>query len=114
MTQRWMRIRMSEYQDAAHVYLFEERSGRRVVGVNVELRPFDDGAMAVPTFTLTPDALVDCFPSAGNPLQILMDDLWHAGIRPRAALAGDQTVQAYKDHISDLRSIAFSALKVKT
>lgn len=43
--------------------------------------------------------------------QRLMDDLWHAGLRPAQAVAGDAVLAAKDAHIGDLRRIVFGWLE---
>ena len=40
-------------------------------------------------------------------VQSLMDDLWYAGFRPKTTRDGNEVVGAMKEHINDLRRVAF-------
>lgn len=46
------------------------------------------------------EASIDLDPGAA---QMMIDDLWRAGFRPRDAQAGDAVLQAKNDHIRDLQ-----------
>lgn len=45
--------------------------------------------------------------------QVLMDDLWNAGIRPTEGAGTAGAMRAAERHIEDLRTIAFRLLEVK-
>lgn len=45
--------------------------------------------------------------------QVLMDDLWNAGIRPTEGAGSAGAMRAAERHIEDLRTIAFRLLEVK-
>lgn len=44
--------------------------------------------------------------------QQLMDDLWHAGLRPSQARAGNDVINAKDKHLEDMRMIAFKFLEL--
>lgn len=45
--------------------------------------------------------------------QVLMDDLWNAGIRPTDGAGTAGAMRAAERHIADLRQIAFKALGIE-
>jgi hypothetical protein len=45
--------------------------------------------------------------------QVLMDDLWNAGIRPTEGAGSAGAMRAAQDHIADLRRVAFKALGIE-
>ena len=45
--------------------------------------------------------------------QILMDDLWHAGVRPTEGAGSAGAMRAAEHHIADLRRVAFKALGIE-
>ena len=44
--------------------------------------------------------------------QILMDDLWNAGLRPTEGAGSAGAMRAVESHLKDLRKIAFNRLKI--
>jgi len=44
--------------------------------------------------------------------QVLMDDLWTAGIRPTEGSGSAGSLKATQDHLEDMRKIAFNRLKI--
>jgi len=44
--------------------------------------------------------------------QVLMDDLWNAGIRPTEGAGSAGAMRAAENHIADLRRVAFKALGI--
>jgi hypothetical protein len=47
-----------------------------------------------------------------NNAQLLMDDLWEAGIRPTEGTGSAGALKATQDHLTDMRKIVFSQLKM--
>lgn len=45
--------------------------------------------------------------------QQLMDELWRCGLRPTEGVGSAGSLLATQEHLSDLRKIAFSQLKIK-
>lgn len=45
--------------------------------------------------------------------QVLMDDLWNAGIRPTEGAGSAGAMRAAERHIQDLRAVAFKALGIE-
>jgi hypothetical protein len=45
--------------------------------------------------------------------QLLMDDLWQAGLRPSEGTGSAGAFKAVQNHLSDMRKIAFKFLKVE-
>lgn len=54
----------------------------------------------------------NCFSVEYSQAQCLMDDLWRAGIRPKASAMASATLAAKDDHLNDMRMIAFNKLKI--
>lgn len=46
--------------------------------------------------------------------QTLMDELWHAGIRPTEGTGSAGSLAATERHLADMKAIAFHALKLPT
>ena len=51
-------------------------------------------------------ALRPCVTLSMESAQMLIDELWNAGLRPKYAQATDQTTAAQTKHIDDLRELA--------
>lgn len=45
--------------------------------------------------------------------QVLMDDLWNAGVRPTEGAGSAGAMRAAERHIEDLRKVAFAALGIE-
>ena len=45
--------------------------------------------------------------------QVLMDDLWNAGVRPTEGAGSAGAMRAAEKHIADLRRVAFKALGIE-
>jgi hypothetical protein len=45
--------------------------------------------------------------------QVLMDDLWNAGVRPTEGAGSAGAMRAAEHHIADLRRVAFKALGIE-
>ena len=65
--------------------------------------PENEGALNEPCALLTIEAG-----------QLLMDELWHAGIRPTQGMGSAGSLAATERHLADMRSIAFSSLNFQT
>ena len=48
-----------------------------------------------------------------NQAQVLMDDLWNAGVRPTDGAGTAGAMRAAEHHIADLRRVAFKALGIE-
>ena len=46
--------------------------------------------------------------------QVLMDDLWVAGLRPTEGAGSAGSLRATEKHLNDMRRIAFDRLKINT
>lgn len=71
--------------------------------VNVEMRKIEDGE---------PLELVPIFRLHETEAQTLMDDLWHAGIRPTEGSGSAGSMRATEKHLADMRVIAFNKLGI--
>lgn len=85
------------------VLLFENIDGKRCIGREVAFEPSAEGAHEPnPTFSLTMEQA-----------QRLIDDLWHAGLRPVAGKQSEGVTAAQARHLEDMRSIAFAKLNIE-
>lgn len=83
-------------------YLFDfDAMGRQRIVPLGEPQAFDRGSYVAPAFDLLRDSAQD-----------LMDDLWAAGIRPSGTLQGDGEPSAQRQHLADMRAIAFAKLNI--
>jgi len=72
------------------------------VGTNITMQEHDGASKTLPTVSIR-------FAEA----QLLMDDLWRAGIRPSEGEGSAGQLRATQEHLKDLRSVAFHALKME-
>lgn len=78
-------------------FLIQERIGhRRMVGTAITVQALEEGEpVAAPTFSLT-----------NGQAQLLMDDLWRAGIRPSGSDGTGGHLAAVERHLEDQRQLA--------
>jgi len=75
--------------------LFTRRDDKQWVGAPVTMEPLEDGQVpAAPTMELTPQAA-----------QVLMDDLWTAGLRPSEGTGSAGALAATQEHLKDMRKL---------
>lgn len=84
-----------------NVWVGQVIDGVRYVGDPCMFTPATPGSVAVPTFRLDRASA-----------QFLMEQLWQMGLRPRDGAGSLAHVDAMKDHLDDLRRIAFARKKV--
>lgn len=82
-----------------NVWVVEGRSDKRSVAAPLAMVPVEPGAAVPPTLRLCQDGA-----------QLLMDELWRAGVRPRDGAGALAHVDALAEHIKDLRRVAFTML----
>lgn len=73
--------------------------------VSVQMEEFNEGVCP-------PDTLTINMPEA----QILLDDLWHAGLRPSEQMRmkdNEGAIAATKKHLDDMRKIVSNKLKIE-
>lgn len=86
--------------DGVDIFIWERRGlggQEKAVAdpVTMSVVKVEDFAMLRPCVTLSMESA-----------QMLIDELWNAGLRPRYAQATDQTTAALTKHIDDLRELA--------
>ncbi len=96
-----MRARDRDFLRGIEIALFETGRDGALVSVarTVTMESCESECLIPAMCELTPDAA-----------QLLMDDLWRCGLRPTEARLGNESVQAMKEHIGDLRRMAFDVL----
>jgi len=77
------------------------RQGERVA-TNMVMETFNSAVDYGPTVRIDIDEA-----------QTLMDDLWHAGIRPTEGTGSAGSLRATEKHLADMRSIVFAKLGIK-
>lgn len=70
-------------------------------GVSVVLEVKEPGVVIDPTLRI-----------GRNEAQLLMDDLWNAGLRPTEGTGSAGSLRATEKHLDDMRKIAFSQLEM--
>lgn len=82
----------------------DENTGQRSVAQRVVMTPVERGAYVAPTMVMDDDLA-----------KRLMDALWQSGVRPSHDVTSTGQLGAMKEHIADLRRIAFAkSHQVKT
>lgn len=84
--------------DRIDVLLIHKGTGRPAFGMPVcfAAPSAEPGITPAPTFSLEPEAA-----------QQLMDELWHAGIRPTEGTGSAGSLAATERHLSDMRALVF-------
>lgn len=76
----------------------------------------DNSIIAVKELTaikLEPGSIIpDVMKITKRQAQILLDDLWHCGIRPSDGTGNTGQLAATQKHLDDMKEIAFFALKI--
>jgi hypothetical protein len=83
--------------------LFSRETGKRLKVVSYEetdLQPYQD--MGEPALRMREEEA-----------QKLLEDLWNCGLRPQGWTGSVGEVQKVENHLKDLRTIAFKALKIE-
>lgn len=72
------------------------------VATNIEMTPHQPGMMIAPFIELDIDDA-----------QTLMDDLWHAGLRPTEGSGSAGSLRATENHLKDMQKIVYKKLDIK-
>lgn len=79
---------------------------------------FEDGSVSVGELTFSPVATGAIVPPTcaleETAAQSLMDDLWACGLRPTEGRGSAGAMEATREHLQDMRKIAFNRLKIST
>lgn len=67
------------------------------VACNLSMEKVPEGQTVAPTMTITNQAA-----------QSLMDELWHAGLRPSEGSGSAGSLKATERHLEDMRTLVFS------
>ena len=90
------------WHDGIELLVREKHSdGRISVVKNLTLEAIAPGMYSGPTATVTREAA-----------QVLMDDLWHAGLRPSEGSGSAGSLRATEKHLDDMRRIVAKKLDV--
>lgn len=91
-------------RDVVEIYLFEKQqaTGRTWVARDVQLHEQEAGMFTGPAFQLR-----------NAEAQVLMDDLWRAGLRPTGGAGSAGSFRAVEKHLDDMRTIAFKTLGIE-
>ena len=81
------------------LYVIDEE--RQSIAQPVTMEPMDDAIPHQPTVSMRPENA-----------QVLMDDLWRAGLRPTDGAGTAGSMRAVENHLKDMRKIAFNKLKI--
>jgi hypothetical protein len=97
-----IRAQVSNWCDSVSI-LIEERTtdNRRSVATNITMATVKEGEMIQPSMELSKTSA-----------QLLMDDLWHAGLRPSEGSGSAGSLRATERHLSDMRKIVSKNLEV--
>jgi hypothetical protein len=94
-----VRVEQSFYRQGLDVYMHDETDS---VATNIVMERVPFGASMMPLLNLDK--------SAG---QVLMDDLWKAGLRPTEGAGSAGSLAATQAHLGDMRKIVAAKLGVE-
>jgi hypothetical protein len=93
-----VRAQYSIVQQGFNIFLFKYEDGKRYQVTNFELEEVKPGSIGYPShLTIQEDYA-----------QMLFDDLWSAGLRPKTP----DEYNAKDEHINDLRRIVYKVLEI--
>lgn len=90
------------WTDSFEFLLVDKSPSGTAIGNAVEMRTVSEGAIAeetYPTFRLSYDAA-----------QVLLNELWNAGLRPQDGSGSSGEIAATQKHLQDMREIATKLL----
>lgn len=106
MKQKWkVAVTRTVWSDKLELRIgITDDHGRTAIAQPFVLKiPENEGAICEPCALLTIEAG-----------QLLIDELWHAGMRPTEGTGSAGSLAATERHLADMRSIAFSSLNFQT
>lgn len=87
--------------DSIDLYVTEKSGDITSLMTNATMETVQEGVMPEPAFIhLSPESA-----------QLLMDSLWNVGVRPSDNRDISEILNANREHIADLRKVAFDLLK---
>lgn len=93
----YIRAQLASWRNAVELYIATEDKKTRVKEVICER--IENPALAhEPSFQMSLDAA-----------QTLMDDLWHAGLRPTEGTGSAGALRAVERHLEDMRTLVFKS-----
>ena len=99
---RARRTPMSFGGDKIDLYAYQSREGGKYAAHKLEMTQMEKGCV-IPVFVQIEQ----------EESQVLMDDLWEAGIRPTEGSGSAGAMKAVQNHLSDLKTILFHKLGIK-
>lgn len=94
-----IRAQSAPWRNGIELYIGDPDGKTKVS--NIILERTEDAVISTPSFTLTIQQA-----------QVLMDDLWHSGIRPTEGSGSAGALKATQSHLDDMRKIAFKGLGI--
>ena len=88
--------------DGFSVHILEDDKKKIVTSIVMTVGERTNGEYYSPPMILSEDEV-----------QQIMDQLWQCGVRPRNGEGSNAQINAMKNHLDDMRKIAFNGLKIK-
>ena len=98
-----IRAKASPWMGGVEIAAFGRLNGGDTKVATVQWETIADNAMMKPLLAIRMEQA-----------QVLMDDLWNAGVRPTEGSGSAGAMRAAQDHIKDLRRVAFKALGIES
>lgn len=99
---RASRARISMGADKIEFYAFQDGDGGSYAAEPLSLKQHNKFDSVLPFYTLSI-----------SESQVIMDDLWSAGIRPSEGSGSAGSLKATQDHLADMKTILFHKLGIK-
>lgn len=93
-----IRAQAAPWSNGIHLLICQGSS----VGVSVQMQEAPEAVVVSPTLTIS-----------NSEAQVLMDDLWHAGLRPTEGTGSAGSLAATERHLKDMQKIVFGTLTLK-
>jgi hypothetical protein len=97
-----VRAKAAPWANSVEIAAFGRLNGGETKIATVQWETIADNAEMKPLLTIRMEQA-----------QVLMDDLWNAGVRPTEGAGSAGAMRAAEHHIADLRRVAFKALGIE-
>jgi hypothetical protein len=95
-----VRAQKTPWGDDVELLVFCVENGKRFVASPPTMQPVPSGQTQEATLVMNKTSA-----------QVLMDDLWNAGVRPTDGSGSAGSLKATQNHLADMRAIVFSNIK---
>lgn len=94
----YIRAQAAPWSNGVELAIFSDDKKTRVKEVCLERVDDHSALVTEPSFEMSKDVA-----------QVLMDDLWHAGLRPTEGTGSAGALRAVERHLEDMRTLVFAS-----